>query len=48
MRAAYRNFARVDAKLHGEEHMFDMPDAPRMLSNMEKLRVAAAVSEDEE
>lgn len=47
-RCAYRNFIRVDSKVHGAEHIFDHPDMPKALSNMEKLSVAAALAEDAE
>lgn len=45
---AYRNFSKIDAKLHGEEHIFDLPDAPEVLSNMAKLSIAASMFDDEE
>ena len=47
-KAAYRNFARVDAKIHGQDHIFDLPDAPRSLTDAEKLSIAAAIARDAE
>ena len=47
-KSAWRNFNRVDARVHGESHVFDLPDAPRPLTNLEKLSVAAEMAEDAE